>query len=194
MKRGSAVLRVVSLGGLALAGLVGGHALGYAIAIPDAHHRVALIARTGHGYLPSLSWAAVVCGLAALVAGIGAGYVGRGSTTGDWRRPAFRIVSMQAAAFVLIEIIERLASRASLASLSPSLLLVGVAVQLLVGMVVAVLLTGLRKMGSALRPAPSTLVRAPIDRLVPRARVYVRRSLGRDANRVRSPPPAHALT
>lgn len=67
------VLRAVSVAGLAFAGLVGGHALGYAIAIPDAHHRSTLIADTGHGYLPSVSWLAGVLGLAAVVAGIAAG-------------------------------------------------------------------------------------------------------------------------
>lgn len=185
--RRSSILRLASFGGLALAGLVGGHAVGYAIAVPDAQHRAAVIAETGHGYLPSLSWAAVVCGLAALVAGVAAGYLQRGST-GTLRRTTGRIALMQVTAFVLIEIVERLASGTSLGSLSPSLLVAGVAVQLLVGVMVALLLVGLRRVGASIRSQRGIAPAVEAPRRLPQVHLVVYASRPHASNRVRAPP------
>ncbi len=184
--------RAVAFGGLALAGLVGGHALGYLIAVPDAHHRAALLVGTGHAYLPSASWAAVVCGLAALVAGVASGYFNRGPGRAEWRSVARSVVSMQAGAFVLVEVVERLASGSSLTTLSPSLLLVGIAVQVLVGLVVAVVLVGLRRIGASLRSTPWPVDAPPARRPLPRARLLVRKTRHQTANRVRAPPSSAA--
>lgn len=189
--RGRAV-RLVSLIGLAFSGLVGGHAVGYAVAVPDPHHRAIFEAVTGHGYLPSISWVAVVCGLVALVMGNAAGYLGHGSGHRDWRRAATRIASMQACAFILIEVVERVASGASLGTLSPSLLLVGIAVQAVVGLVVALVLIGLGRVGSSLRAPVWLRPAAAAHDPLPRTRMLVRSSWYQTSNRVRAPPPARA--
>lgn len=187
----SAIARLISFGGLALAGLVGGHALGYAIALPDPLHRAAVIAETGHGYLPSVSWSAVVCGLAALIAGVAAGYLHVGSSE-TLRRTGGRVVFMQITAFVLIEIVERLASGASLGTLSPSLLVVGATVQLLVGLVVALLLVGLRRVGATIRVQLRVAAAAGVSTRLSRADVVVEATRPQAANRVRAPPAARA--
>jgi hypothetical protein len=185
-------VRVVAFGGLALAGLVGGHAFGYAVAVPDAQHRAALIADTGHAYLPSLSWAAVVCGLAALIAGVAAGYLHRGPARSEWRSTMSVVVAMQAGAFVLIELIERIAAGASLGTLSASLLVIGVAVQALVGLIVAALLIGLRRAGAMVRSALVFATAPPAGHPMPRSRLLVRRTWHQASNRVRAPPSSAA--
>jgi hypothetical protein len=171
---------------------VGGHALGYALAVPDPQHRAAFLVDTGHAYLPSLSWAAVVCGLAALIAGVAAGFFHRGHAQADWRTVARSVVAMQAGAFVLVELIERLAAGASLGTLSPSLLLIGVAVQLVVGLIVAGLLVGLRRVGASLRATVRIVTVRAAPRAMPRSRLLVRKTWYQSSNRVRAPPSSAA--
>jgi hypothetical protein len=144
-------LRVLTFLGLGFAGLVGGHALGYAIAVPDVHDRAVLLSHTGHGYLPSASWAAVMLGIAAVVAGVAAGYLRRpeGSRL-TFRSLAPRLAVLQGAGFVVLEVAERMASGASLATLSATLLVAGVLTQLAVGAVIALLVAGLRRVGEIL--------------------------------------------
>ena len=140
-------LRGIAVAGLGAAGLVGGHALGYALAVPDPHHRAALAEASGHAYMPSAAWVAAVAGLAALVAGVAWGYLHPGRA--PRRGPALALlVPAQAGAFVLLEVFERLASTAGMGTLSPRLLAVGVAVQALVAVLVVLLVGGLRRAGA----------------------------------------------
>lgn len=193
MTRGRGVLRAVSVAGLALAGLVGGHAIGYAIAIPDAHHRSTLVAETGHGYLPAASWIAIVFGLAALGAGIVRGYVRRTHRRRErFGRAALAMMGMQALAFVLVEVFERLAAGAPLDTLSPYLLLVGIAAQLVVGLVAALVLVGLRKLGSALRAQDFTPAAVPIECSRAPEAIEAHPTPALSANHVRGPPAAAA--
>lgn len=187
------VLRTVSVAGLAFAGLVGGHAIGYGLAVPDIHHRSTLIAETGHGYLPSVSWAAAVLGLAALLAGIASGYARRTPNRGHrLARAAVAMAGIQAFAFVLVEFFERVAAGASLETFSPTLLIVGIAVQVVVGLVAVFVLAGLRKLGAALRGDGPALVVVPTlsPRLIEVARAQSAPAL--TANKVRGPPAATA--
>jgi len=186
-------LRAVSVAGLAFAGLVGGHAIGYGIAVPDAHHRSTLYAETGHGYLPSFSWAAAVLGLAALVAGVAGGYVRRTpSRRHRLTRAALAMAGAQAVAFVLVETFERLAADVPLQTLSPALLTIGIAVQLVVGVLAALLLRGLRKLGAALRGG--VFVPAVVAARSSRLRILTRANVAPAfaANQVRGPPAALA--
>jgi hypothetical protein len=189
--RTSAIARVLSVGGLSVAGLVGGHALGYALAVPDAHHRSMLIAETGHGYLPSASWAAVVLGLAAVVAGVVSGYVRRSrSVDPRFGTVSMRLVPAQVWAFVALEVLERLASGASLGSFSPRLAVVGVLTQIVVSLVVAMLLAGLRRVGSALAGAERAVVLSVVRRRFPEFDLVLRGLERGWSERVRAPPAA----
>jgi len=190
--RSSAVGRAVSLVGLGAAGLVGGHAIAYALAVPDVHHRSALVAQTGHGYLPSLSWVAAALGLGAVVAAVGAGYLQRGrGAAGRLRRTVLRLVPVQVGAFASLEVLERLVAGAPLGTFSPRLAVIGVITQVVVSVVAAILLVGLRRVGEALAREPRLMApRAISERLAVIA--DQRGGLSRRwAGRVRAPP-AHA--
>jgi hypothetical protein len=181
-------LRSVSFAGLSASGLVGGHAFAYALVEPDPHHRAALLDATGHGYLPSLSWVLLAGVIAAVVAGVAAGYVHRHPVHGGSKHPARWLLPAQAASFVLLEVLERLSSGASLRTLSVSLLLVGILVQLLVGVVVVLLVAGLHRAGAILRALPRVAVPRGERQRLPFAHERPRRSVAAAANRVRAPP------
>ncbi len=190
MRRGS-LLRTASLAGLGAAGLIAGHALGYASAVPDVHQRAVFAAQTGHGYMPSASWAATVVGLAALVAGIASGYTRRGgSAAWSLRRACIRLISMQVGAFILLEVLERLVSGASLATLSWRLVVVGVAAQIVVAALGALLLVGLRRVGAAIARL-RVIVAPPIPGRIATAAHAVVGSRYVSHTRVRAPPLAH---
>ena len=186
-------LRTLSTIGLAFAGLIGGHAIGYAIAVPDVHHRAALVSATGHGYLPSASWASIVLGLAAVTAGVASGYVGRRRRTGaGFSRTASRLVPVQAGAFLLLELFERLASGAPVESFSLRLIVVGVLTQILVALLLAVVLVGLRRAGAMLGREPRLALSQTITEGLPREEGPARGRLDRRTERARAPPLARA--
>jgi hypothetical protein len=187
--RVSAVARAVSLVGLGAAGLVGGHAIGYALAVPDVHHRSALVAQTGHGYLPSASWAAAVLGLGALVAALTAGYLRRGGKAGGgFRWVSLRLMPLQVGAFVALEVLERLIAGAPLGSYSPRLAVIGVLTQVLVSLVGTMLLVGLRRAGAALARQTRVVVRGPVSERLPTPAERPERLGGLWIDRARAPP------
>jgi hypothetical protein len=144
--------RALTILGLGAAGLVGGHAAGYAISVPDPYHRSALLEATGHAYLPSASRLAVMLGIAAVVAGIASGYLHRpGKAPPSFARAATRLVALQCTGFVVLEVAERVLAGASLLTLSWPLLIVGLLTQAVVGVVVALVVVGLRRFGALLR-------------------------------------------
>lgn len=186
--RSSPILRAVTILGFGAAGLIGGHALGYAVSVPDAYHRGALLEATGHGYLPSASRLALMLGIAAVVAGVASGYLHRPRTAHtSLARAALWLVALQCAGFVALEIAERVVASASLETLSLPIVIVGLVTQALVAVLLALLVVGLRRLGEVLGTS-RTIVR-PI-----RAhRAHVRSSLAPvswtpDADRVRGPP------
>ncbi len=189
--RTSAAARALSVVGLGAAALVGGHAIGYALAVPDVHHRSALIAQTGHGYLPSASWVAVVLGLAAVVAGVVWGHVRRSrSAEPRFASVCARLVPAQVGAFLALEIFERLASGAPLGSFSPWLVTVGVLTQIVVSLVVAMLLAGLRRVGSALSGAEGGAALPVASTFLAEVVTALRGVERRWSERVRAPPAA----
>jgi hypothetical protein len=186
--RSNALLRALTIAGLGVAGLVGGHAAGYAISVPDAYHRSALLEATGHGYLPSASRLAVMLGIAAVVAGVASGYLHRPRTAHpSFARAAAGLVSLQCGGFVVLEVVERLLAGAPLGSLSLPLLVAGLLTQAVVGFGLALLLVGLRRLGACLRASAELVAAAPGARrvfasvLAPVSRAPVR-------DRVRGPP------
>ncbi len=186
------ILRALTILGLGAAGLIGGHALGYAIAIPDVHHRTVALAGTGHGYLPSASWLAVVFGIAALVTGIAAGALHRSRRKHlRYGRVAARLVALQVAAFVTLEIVERLVTGASMASLSLALLSIGLLAQVVVALVLGLVVSGLRRIGERIRDDAVVQAVGGQERVVVSSDLAVfSRSPVRD--RVRGPPVAAA--
>lgn len=182
-------VRAVTVLGLAAAGLIGGHALGYAIAVPQDVHRTVLLDATGHGYWPSASRMAVILGIAAVVAGVMSGYMHRSPRRDDaWRSMAWRMSLLQCAGFVALEVIERAMASASMTTLSIGVLVIGLVAQVAIACVLALLVAGLRRVGGALRcDAPALRVvaigRRTIDdrEVVPASRAPLR-------DRVRGPP------
>lgn len=182
------VLRAVTVLGLAAAGLIGGHALGYALAVPDDIHRSALLDATGHGYMPSVSKLALVLGIAAVVAGVMSGYVHRPRRSAVARASlAWRMSLLQCAGFVALEVIERATASASLATLSAGVIVIGLLAQIAVALVVAVLVAGLRRLGAALRRCACGSATATVRQTVtvPERVPSTRTTL---CSRVRGPP------
>lgn len=140
--------------GLALAGLVAGHLLSYALAIPDEHQRAFVLRSTGHDYLPAAGQIALVLAVAAIV-GVIAGSIGR-RTMATAGALAGRLVALQVGAFLAVEVLERLIAGAPLSGLGHDhLLVVGIAVQIGVALVGAALLRVLARAGSRLAAAVS---------------------------------------
>jgi hypothetical protein len=130
--------------GVAACGVLIAHWLAYAIAIPRAVVRGRILAETGHSYWELAARLAVVL----LVVGLGSivsGHVRR--KAGDPRPQAAsllaaRLITMQVAAFLAMEVVERLVAGAPLGGLlAGPVLLIGLAAQVLVATVFAILLT-----------------------------------------------------
>jgi hypothetical protein len=134
---------------VAAAGLFAGHIVIYRIVAPDASQPAAL--GVSHAYLPL---ALAVGLLAAVVAGAGAFLLGyrRGTAPEPCNRPRLTGTLVlpavaQAAAFVALEVLERVLAGASLGSLAGPLLFVGVALQLVAGAAGGLVLAGLDRAG-----------------------------------------------
>jgi hypothetical protein len=186
--RSNPLLRALTILGLGAAGLVGGHALGYAASVPDAYHRSALLEATGHGYLPSASRLAVMFGIAAVITGIASGYLHsprRGHP--PFARAAVRLVALQCAGFVGLEVVERLLASAPMSTLSLPILIVGLLTQAVVAIGIALLVVGLRRLGEVLRTRTIAL-RTGRAREALVAVLSAPASRDRSCERVRGPP------
>jgi hypothetical protein len=154
------------LAGAAVAGAAVAHALLYLVKVPDTRARDAVLAATGHAYWSVAVAAAIVLGLGAACS-IAARRFRHGLDRAGGRaapdrvdRLALRLALYQSAIFVVQEGVERLAAGDAPVDLvaTASLLLTGIAVQVLVALAVAAALAGLGRaaeaVGRALRPAP----------------------------------------
>ncbi|HMJ01155.1 MAG TPA: hypothetical protein VK488_15080 [Gaiellaceae bacterium] len=92
---------------LMLGGLLAGHALGYRLAIADAHARADALAHSGHGYFGYVPFALAVC-LGVLVTGLV--LQGLAGFRGERGRPTISplLVLLPSIAFVVQEFLERL--------------------------------------------------------------------------------------
>jgi hypothetical protein len=120
--------------GLALGGLLLGHTLAYRLLLPDAHTRALELAASGHGYLSSAN----VVGLVAAVVALAALFLGGVLRSHDSqpRHLAARLIGFQMAAFLAMEVLERIASGGGVQHL-PAVLLIGLPVQALIAVLVA---------------------------------------------------------
>jgi hypothetical protein len=144
--------------GTAWAGLVLGHLLAYALAYPGEAARRSHLAGTGHGWLDvvTLSLLAVVPAVLALTAIRSLSAGSRGTT---W----IRLAALQVPAFLLIEVAERGASFDR--ALTDPAVLLGLAVQVVVAAVAALLLRGFSRTVAAVaarrRPSRAPSATAP---------------------------------
>jgi hypothetical protein len=185
--------QLLAVAALAPAGVAVGHGVEYVLLAPHDHGRAELLARTGHHYLPIGVRFAAFFALVALGAVFLSSLV-RVSRGADGRalvlRSARMLPAAQAAAFMVLEVAERLAAHASMGDLG-TVLFLGLPLQLLVGFVAMLVVgaversgqrAGARLRGRARRPARGGASWQP----VPSARPV----LGRwsPATPVRGPP------
>lgn len=144
--------------GIGVAGIAIGHWLSYLVAVPDPHARFDLLERTGHSYLPF----AVQAALIACLAGIGTIFVRHLHGRRDEGAPGLgslfrRLVLMQITLFSAIEIVERVAAGAPLGEiLQDNLFVIGLAVQVIVSGLGAVVLRWLHRAARQIADAFST--------------------------------------
>ncbi len=138
-------VRGFPLAGTAIAGVVLGHWLAYATAVPDPRVRVEVLAESGHGYWALAIKAAVVLGFTALLTILlrRLSERVRGETPGpepfSWL--VARLAMLQVLAFTAMEVTERLSVGSPVGSLfRHHLFVLGVASQLLVACAGAVVL------------------------------------------------------
>jgi hypothetical protein len=152
MKDGPMGNRVARTLAVAVAGLFAGHVIVYRILAPGPLQRSVLAGGASHAYLPF----ALAMGLMlALVAGARTFRLGfrRATVRGTGqRRPGFAGTLIlpavaQAAAFIALEVLERVLAGAPMGTLLGPLLPVGVALQLVVGATGGLLLAGLDRAG-----------------------------------------------
>lgn len=174
----------------AAAGLVGGHLLNYVWLSPEPRARHAILAVTGHSYLPD----GLVIGLvAALLAGIGTTILG---ALAPGRRPSLRhaalcLAGLQTAGFLLLEVVERLLGGAPLSDLAGPVLVLGVPLQVvlaLLGASVLVLIArtarvAMARLSRGPRPVVVRRIRQPLPPARSPARADVRGGLA-----IRAPP------
>jgi hypothetical protein len=150
--------RFLVVAALTLAGVGAGHVAEYVALAPEQQRRQALLAHTGHGYLPLAVRIAGFLGVFALVAVFMASAArtaqgdGRDGPDLRWAGP---LPMAQSVAFVALELIERVVAHAGLGDL-PAVILVGVPIQIVVGLLGRSLLAALgragRRVGLAARP------------------------------------------
>jgi len=152
------------LTGVAVAGAVVGHMVAYVLAVPSPTVRVVLLGATGHAYWTAAIAAASVLGLASLAttvrrrfrAGLLAGHPQPGDRLG-W--VAGQLAGFQVAIYLVQETLERLeVGLPAHALLDRRLLVTGVAVQSVIALALAVLVTlagrAAEAVGRALRWSP----------------------------------------
>ena len=163
--------RRLPLAGAAVAGAVIGHALAYALAVPEPGRRLAVLAGSGHAYWSAAIAAAIVLGLGSLGttlarsfnAGLHPGDRPAGEPVG---RLAGRLALLQVTIYLVQELIERAAAGVPLGGpVNGRLLLTGIAVQLLVAGALAL---GLAWAGRVAEVAGRALRRRRLGRPDPR--------------------------
>ena len=156
----------------AVLGLVAGHAIAYLIAIPNAQRRAAVLQSTGHAYLPVLVEIGLILAVAGVASLVTRAFGSRGRLReGSLGRTAASLGALQAGAFVVLEVVERLLTHMPLHELvTDHLLAIGVVVQLGVGLIGAIVLRAMARTAARLAlvsiaphaPRPSGLVPIPI--------------------------------
>ena len=151
------------VGAVACAGMAFSHGIAYRLVAPDAPRRAELMGATGHRYFALVVAAALV----ALIVGLGdfvtESIASRGRALDARKLFSFatgRLTALQAAGFVVLEALERLAGgehHFASALLAERATLLGIALQFLSALVTALILVGLRRMIVEARAVPRPL-------------------------------------
>lgn len=153
MRRLASATRGLVLAVLSAGGVVVAHALNYMLVVPSAHERHDLLATTGHAHLPVaefvVSALAVTAGVLAIAHGFRLGIRDRAGRYRPLRREVAVVAGLQAAAFVGLELAERVAAGTTGRSFGV-LLTLGLVVQPLVALVAVLLARLLAKLGEQL--------------------------------------------
>lgn len=149
MSAPSKCLRGLVLAATTIAGLAAGHTLDYALLVPNPADRQELLSRTGHGHLTTLMTMAVIA--AVVAAGISI-VLGISRSRGVASKPlsirlAIPFAMTQVGAFVSMEFAERLISGVPLHHLNDRIIFAGIVVQVLVGLVAALIVILLERAG-----------------------------------------------
>jgi hypothetical protein len=155
MRSHTRVLRAAILGGAALLGLAGAHALDYVLLYSDPVVRTGLLRQTGHAYFGKAFEFAIASAILAVIGSFAFGAlrardhnVERGS---PWRAAAI-LALIQSGGFVTLEAAERVASHAAAGQLIKVTLL-GVVLQVLVATITAFVVSLIERAGSFLARA-----------------------------------------
>ena len=139
---------------LAFGGVLLGHTIAYRLLVPDAHTRALELAASGHGYLSGAN----AVGLVGAIIALAALFLGGVMRTHDAvpQHLAARLVAFQMAAFLAMELLERLASGGGVHHLA-SVLLIGLPVQASIAALVALVARLLLRVAAAIadRLAPT---------------------------------------
>jgi len=127
------------------AGVLAGHAIGYLIAFRNPQRRADILAATGHGYLGHAALIAIVAAAIAVSTSVARGV--RETKATRWWDAALRIAVLQTAAFVAVEVLERIAAGVQPFSGMARVLVVGTVVQALMGAIVACVLLAFERAG-----------------------------------------------
>lgn len=177
----------VALAGFAAGGLMLGHWAVYVLRAPDVHERARLLAATGHVSLSRLT----VLAVAAVLLGLLMLPYGTREAGGGWRPMAGRLVALQCLGFACLELAERLTVHAAdglvHALLDPTIA-AGVALQVPIGVVAALLLTALLGLVAVWLPSPPRLPPTCRRRRPSPGHPLPGRRPGRDARTLRGPP------
>ena len=179
--------------GVAAGGVLLGHWITYRIASPHEHAREVLLARTGHAYLGSVNDLGIALTLAAVAAVVLGHLTDRNQPPAGVGRWFLRLSCFQAAAFLAMEVVERVSSGAPLADLMHHALLpTGIAVQVAVALVGALAVRWLLRAAGRLQAIlaqPATIPAFPaVVRLVASASTPAARPALAAAG-IRGPPP-----
>ena len=149
--------RCTTLLGLALGGVLLGHALTYLVLVPGAHARTTELSATGHGYLGGAN----ALGLVTVIAALSVLFFRRlVRTDGTVSHVYARLIAFQLTAFAAMEVLERLGSGAGPRHLL-SVLAVGLPVQIVVASLVTLLVRLLVRVAATV--AERTASRSPMQ-------------------------------
>lgn len=176
----------------AVLGLVAGHGIAYLIAIPNAQRRADVLQSTGHAYLPLLVEIGLILAVAGAASLVMRAFGSRGRIRdGSLARTVAVLGALQAGAFVVLEVVERLLTHMPLHELaSDHLLAIGVVVQLGVAVIGALVLRAMARTAARLAlmsTAPHTSRPSGLA-LIPVVRTLDLRPLLVGAVGVRGPP------
>ena len=171
-----------------------GHSLSYHSVAPDASHRAHLLETTGHGSNGRVT--AVLLGL--LIFALSGMVARRAARTGgarlklSYKSVLIHLLSLQASGFIIMEVLERLHAGSSLSALGDPVILLGLAAQVVMALVGAMIVVLFVRLARLLRPtAAFPTAKSPDQSFAPRSSFTLCTSVVSLAWSVRGPPASY---